>query len=132
MNVSIRKTVALVLALSKLHNYCIDQNDSSDLMYIASDEWQHEVNGAVPLFTVRDSSRGNNDVVPEQFMDGGHHFDDIGGMGGRYNRQRRYNYISRVEGSPLPRERLHSHIECIGLTRPTPVSSTQFVNNYRR
>ena len=132
MNVSIKKTVALVLALSKLHNYRIDQNDSSDLTYIASDEWQHEVNGPVPLVTVRDSSGGKNDVVPEQLMDGGHHFDDIGGMGGRYNRQRRYNYISRVEGNPLPRERLHSHIECIGLTQPTPVSSTQFVSNYCR
>jgi hypothetical protein len=125
MNVSIRKTVALVLALSKSHNYCIDHNDSSDLTYIASDEWQHELNGAVPLVTVRDLSAGNNDVVPEQLMDGGNHFDDIGGMGGRYNRQRRYNYVSRVEGIPLPRERLHSHIEGIGLTRPTPVSSSR-------
>ncbi len=57
MNVSIRKTVALVLALSKLHIYCIDQNDSSDLMYN---------NGAFPVVTVRDSSGGNNNVVPEQ------------------------------------------------------------------
>jgi hypothetical protein len=123
MNVSISKTVALVLALAKLHNYCIDQSDSSDLTYAANDEWLHERNGAVPLVSTRDSqsSGNNNDVIPEQLMDGGHHFDDIGGISGRYNRQRRYNYISRVNGSPLPRERLHSHIESIGLTRPTPI-----------
>jgi hypothetical protein len=31
MNMSIKKTITLVLALAKLHNYCIDQSDNSDL-----------------------------------------------------------------------------------------------------
>jgi hypothetical protein len=106
MNVSIKKTVTLVLALAILHNYCIDQSDNSDLdAYVANDEWLR-LNGAVPLVLTRDSqSTGNNNVIPEQLMDGGHHFDDIGGIRRRYNRQRRYNYISRVNGSSLPRER---------------------------
>ena len=126
MKVSIKKTVALVFALAKLHNYCIDQSDNSDLTYFANDKWLHELNGAGPLVPTRDSqSTGNNNVIPEQLMDGGHHFDDIGGIRRRYNRQRRYNYISRVNGSPLPRERLHSHIESIGLTRPTPIPTSR-------
>jgi hypothetical protein len=120
MNVSIKKTVALVFALAKLHNYCIDQSDNSDLTYFANDEWLHELNGAVPLVPTRDSqSTGNNNVIPEQLMDGGHHFDDIGGIRGRYN------YISTVNGTPLPRERLHSHVESIGLTRPTQIPNSR-------
>ena len=47
------------------------------------------------------------------------HFDDFA-VNGRYNKQRRYNYMSRSIGIPLPRERLHSHIVDTGLTRPTP------------
>jgi hypothetical protein len=125
MNVSIKKTVVLVLALAKLHNYCIDNCDGSSATNTANDEWQHEVNGALPLVAITDSrlNDNNNVLVPEQLMDGGNHFYDIGGMHGRYNRQRRYDYISRINGSALPRERLHSHIETVGLTRPTPLPS---------
>jgi hypothetical protein len=125
MNVSVKKTVALVVALAKLHNYCIDNDDSSPASNTASDQWQHEVNGAVPLVTITDSRLTSEDVVPEQLMDGGNHFDDVGGMNGRYNRQRRYDYISRVNGTALPRERLHSHIAATGLTRPTPLPSSR-------
>ena len=51
MNLSIRKTLAFVLALAKLHNFCVDRSDNSDLTYVAKDEWLHELNGAVPLVT---------------------------------------------------------------------------------
>ena len=86
MNLSIRKTLAFVLALAKLHNFCVDRSDNSDLTYVAKDEWLHELNGAVPLVTTWDlQSTGNNNVIPEQLVDGGHHFDDIGGISGRWN-----------------------------------------------
>ena len=49
--------------------------------------------------------------------------DDIGGIVGRHNRQRRYNYMSANNGIPLPRDRLLSHVASIGLTRPTPLPS---------
>ena len=125
MNVSIKKTVALVIALAKLHNYCIDNDDSRSARNTAGDEWQQEVNGAVPLVTTNLRLSDNDVPVPEQLINGGNHFDDIGGGVGRYNRQRRYNYISRVNGTALPRERLHSHIETIGLTRPPPLPSAR-------
>ena len=118
MNVSIRKTVALVLCLAKLHNYCIDADDNVVLPCTASDEWQHEVNGAVPMEETEhsDSSGG---ITPRQLLEGGHHFDDIGGITGRYNRQRRYNYICENQGVTQPRDRLHDSIASMGLTRPS-------------
>ena len=36
--------------------------------------------------------------TPRQLLEGGHHFDDIGGITGRYNRQQRYNYICENKG----------------------------------
>ncbi len=100
------------------------------LMYVANDEWLR-LNGAVPLVPTGDSqSTGNNNVIPEQ-LDGGRHFDDIGGIRRRYNRQRRYKYISRVNGSPLPRGRLHSFVESIlGLTQPTPIPNSRIMYYY--
>jgi hypothetical protein len=52
MNVTVQKTVvALVLALAKLHNHCIDaQDDSRDVSHTTSDEWVTEINGGVPWF----------------------------------------------------------------------------------
>jgi hypothetical protein len=65
MKVGVHKTVALVLVLTKLHNnYCIDAEDNSDLSSTATDEWQTEVNGGVPLVATRDLS-SSHDVIPE-------------------------------------------------------------------
>lgn len=130
VNVTVQKTVALVLALAKLHNYCIDEKEAScDAAYgSAIDEWRNELTGAVPLVETNQQYAPDNasttigTVTPHQLLDGGNHFDDIG-LNGRYNRQRRYNYLSRINGSPLPRERLHSHVADTGITRPTPQPS---------
>jgi hypothetical protein len=112
MNVSVRKAVALVLALAKLHNYCIDPYDCVVLPSTAPDAWEMEVNGAVTLVKVDGS-----DVAIQQLIDGGNHFDDIG-YHRRHNRQLRYNYMSENEGQPLPRDQLHSMVASAGLTRP--------------
>ncbi len=127
MNVTVHKTVALVLALARLHNYCINENEADcDAAYsTATDEWRNEVSGAIPLVETPQQytdDASNAGTTPRQLLDGGNHFDDIG-VNGRYNRQRRYNYMSRSTGIPLPRERLHSHVEDTGLTRPTPQPS---------
>ena len=128
MNVAVHKTVALVFALSKLHNYCIDADERpicDTAFSTASDEWQNEANCAVPLVeTQQHSEFGTNAVTPRQLLDGGHHFDDIG-LCGRYNRQQRYNYISKAAGILLPRDRLHSLVVETGVTRPTPQPSRQ-------
>lgn len=123
MNVAVHKTVALVLALAKLHNYCVDAHESAyceTAFSTAADEWRNEASGAVPLVeTQQHSEFGTSAVTPRQLLDGGHHFDDIG-LSGRYNRQRRYNYISDTAGIALPRDRLHSFVADTGVTRPTP------------
>jgi hypothetical protein len=52
MNVAVHKTVALVLALTKLRNYCIDADKRpfcDTAFSTAADEWQNEASGAVPL-----------------------------------------------------------------------------------
>ena len=123
VNITIQKTVALVIALAKLHNFCIDADDgNSDLASTANDEWNTELNGGVPMVDIVLQGDSSEDaIIPEQLLDVGHHNDDIGGSIGRYNRQRRYNNISDNSGVPLPRDRLHSYIETIGMTRPTPL-----------
>jgi hypothetical protein len=86
-----QKTVALVVALPKLHNFCIDNYDHRYERYTASGEWQYEVIGAAPLVQIRtdDSHLNYNNVgAPEQLMDGGNHNNNIGGRRGQYNRQR--------------------------------------------
>ena len=123
MNVAVHKTVALVLALAKLHSYCIDAHEGAyceTAFSTAADEWRNEASGAVPLVERQQHSEfGTSAVTPRQLLDGGHHFDDIG-LSGRYNRQRRYNYISDTAGIALPRDRLHSFVADTGVTRPTP------------
>ena len=115
-----QKGVALVVALAKLHNYCIDCDDTVTPS-TASDEWRSEVNGAIPLVTTTEAQHDlNSGRTPRQLLDGGNHFDDIG-SNGRYNRQRRYNYMSESVGIPLPRDYLHSFVASVGLTRPLPV-----------
>ena len=123
MNVTVQKTVALVIFLARLHNYCFDAYESyCDVPYsTAVDEWQNEVNGAVPFVETEGTEESSRDgaVTPRQLLDGWNHFDNIG-LNGRYNRQRYYNYISEVAGIALPCDRLHcSFVDSIGLTRPT-------------
>ena len=75
----IKRIIALVNALAKLHNFCIDEKDdcsadrllnplSNDTLHIMSD-----VNGFVPL----EAGREHGTLLPRALMDGGHHFSDI-------------------------------------------------------
>jgi hypothetical protein len=118
MNVSVQKTVVLVLALAKLHNYCIDADNRAVLPSTATDTWESEVNGAVPLVETEHRDSVNEGITPRQLLDGGYHFDDVGGIQGRHTRQRRYNYMAETQGIVLPRDKLHSLVACAGLTRP--------------
>ena len=88
MNVSVRKTVALVLCLAKLHNYCIDADNTVVLSSTASDEWQHEMNRAVLLMVATDHSDSKGGMTLCQLLGGWNHFDDVVGICGCYNQQR--------------------------------------------
>ena len=112
VNVTVHKTVALVLALANLHNYrTIDEKETANCDVAcgsAIDDWQNELTGAVPMVESHqqystDDRSTTGTATPLQLLDGGNRFDDIG-LNGHYNRQRRYNYLSRITGSPLPRK----------------------------
>ncbi len=112
-----KKTVALVCALGKLHNFCIDtESDMEVPTPTPADEWEIEMGGGVPLVPTPDA-QSCCDVIPDQFLDGGNRFDDLE-IRGRYNRQRRFNYVSAQTKTPLPRKRLHDFVCDAGLTRP--------------
>jgi hypothetical protein len=101
-----------------LEKVSTDADDrTSDLTSTANNKWHTEVNDAVPLVAPADSRQ---DLLPEQLLDGGNHFDDVGGYAGRHNMQRRYNCFSKTDGVALPRDQLHSYIASIGVTQPTP------------
>ena len=118
MGVSLKKTVALVCALAKLHNFCIEtEGDRDSPMPTPADAWEIEMNGGVPLVQAAPDAQSTHNVTPDQLIDGGNHFDDLE-YRGRYNRQRRYDYLSSLSNIPLPRERLHNLVGDAGLTRP--------------
>ena len=120
VNIRIEKTITLVIALAKLHNYCIDANDNDISANTARDEWASEINGAVPLVPVEDHGEGSgsrlSDIVPEQLLHAGDHFDDIR-HAGRRSRHRYYQSVSN--GVPLLGEQLHDYIEADRYRRPS-------------
>jgi hypothetical protein len=98
--ISIQRTIALVNALAKLHNFCIEQNEMNSEESSIDDRFRIENNelGFVPL-----EERTNCDVaVPLQLLDGGNHTDDLSRL-----EQRRLNRVlNNQDGFVLPREKL--------------------------
>lgn len=120
LGLSIKKTIAMVNALAKLHNFCIDEVDGSSGDYSVVDHPLAEdaaniVNcpdGSVPV--VRNDQvheiLGINVDTPESLIGGGEHFDDVP----RANRRRR-----DVDQSMLPRTKLCKHVEDTHKVRPS-------------
>ena len=116
--VSVKKTIALVNALAKLHNFCISETDGDragstadeplveDLANMESDE-----NGFVPM--VRNSEiESVLDIAvdtPDDLVGGGEHFDDV-------PRECRRN--NRTEQDMLPRAKLCMHVANLHAVRP--------------
>ena len=89
MNFSNQRTVvALVICLAKLRNYCINADNSVVLLSTASEEWQHEMNGAVLPMVATDHSDSKGGMTLCQLLGGWNHFDDVVGICGCYNQQR--------------------------------------------
>lgn len=113
---SIKKIIALVNAVAKLHNFCIDRKGSTvdDLATIDS--------SAVDTFHIMNSETGfvaldqiGDDVIPTQLLGGGAHFEDV-------PRERRRNRAT--VGENLPRKLLHDHVLNSHKVRP--------VKNFRK
>ena len=73
--ITIQKTIALVLTLSKLHNFCIEMTDEESATTLHQDEQNITTNehGSVPL--VPNNEAGAN--TPDDLIGGGEHFNDV-------------------------------------------------------
>lgn len=107
-NITVKKAVALVLALARLHNFCIDEKQSIENS-TAQDVSHIEQDGGVPLELDVDADV----MVPQQLLGGGEHFEGID-RNGRRRRLRRFNNIE------LPRARLLASVIDQDLRRPRP------------
>ena len=102
--ISIVRSIALVNALAKLHNFCIDNEDHA-LALSACDHHALVTNpcGYVPL----EESVNCDVVLPNQILGGGHHFHDV---------DRRFRRNQGLQD--LPRQRLHQKVINEHLVRP--------------
>jgi hypothetical protein len=115
--ISIQRTIALVNALAKLHNFCIERNEMNSVESSIDDRFRIENNelGFVPL-----EETNNCDVaVPLQLLDGGNHLDDIS----RLERRRHdRNTTQNLDGGlVLPREKLLCHVIDKHVARPKAI-----------
>ena len=112
MNITVPKTTAIVIAMAKLHNYCIDESDVADDA-VPRERFNMEMNGIALLA----SDDANADVaLPRGLLDGGQHFGDMP----ENARKQRERHVSEAL---LPRTLLHQQIVDSSLTRPIPARS---------
>ena len=110
--VAVKKAVALVLALGKLHNFCTDEQESIEIL-TAHDISHIEQGGGVPLELDFDT----NILVPRQLLNGGHHFEGLD----RNACRRRQHQFNNIE---LPFERLLALVVDQDLRRLQPRART--------
>jgi hypothetical protein len=108
LNMSIKRSVSFVIALAKLHNYCITQLEADVPTRLARDEIAAEFDMVLPI--------AQN--LPPQPLGGGHHSDDVSRTY-RRRRERQSAAESATNNEVLPREQLHGIVADLNLTRPT-------------
>ena len=109
-NISICRTTAMVMALCKLHNFCIDANDENIAQPTAQDTAQIHIEGGVPL----DGRIGQ----PTQLTDCGHHFEDTNR---NFRRNTEREALRNNDDEQLPRDKLHDMVVQGGFVRPKPI-----------
>eukprot|EP00970_Alexandrium_tamarense_P005968 scaffold1001_cov191-Alexandrium_tamarense.AAC.9 len=107
-NISVPKTISLVLALAKLHNFCIDEAEVVPALSQDEHNITANVNGSVPLIQNPQIAEiiNVNTATPRDLMGGGEHFDDAP----RHYRRPLHNDALR--------SRLCNHVESTFMTRP--------------
>jgi len=78
-NIPLKRIIATVIALVKLHNFCIDESNSHKInipLSLASDDndIQNNLKGYVGM--IQDEAHGENAVLID-LMHPGHHFVDV-------------------------------------------------------
>ena len=108
--ITIGRTICLVHALAKLHNFCIDvqENNAGGLLAGDAANVMNNINGHIPLEQTGEADRSR----PLQLLGGGHHFDE-------YTRAQRRGQNSAI----LPRQRLLQEVQAQHLRRPTSTNN---------
>jgi hypothetical protein len=121
MRVSLKKSIGLVIALAKLHNFCIDENEAHAPPSRALDELRTEMQGGIPL-EAPTMLKAATTSTGSQLLDGCRHFDDIDLQSCR---GRIYLYQSQADAlhQQLPRVFLHNLVSEAILTRPALASA---------
>ena len=109
---TIGRIIALVNALAKLHNFCIDEVEGGKLILqqldIDTNNIMNNEGGFVPM----EANNDNDDILlPRGLMDAGHHFRDLP------RNVRRQRERSEKEWN-LPRQRLLTQVINSHLARP--------------
>ena len=114
MCITVKKTIALVNCLGKLHNFCIDEVDMvSDGLTGDNCNIECSESGFVPMI----SNHGIADVLgtevatPDALVGGGEHFDDV-------PRALRRNRSAVNNSTMLPRTKLCAHVQSTHMVRP--------------
>ena len=138
IGITLKKTIALVMAIMKLHNFCIDKVDrvggAEDATTRTSSDvdsfhvMNHDEGGFVPLVNVAandvtaneiipigNTNANVNEVVPTELLGYGHHFNDVP--------QRLRNPL--VAANYLPRTVLHDKVLNLHKVRPSTRSKHQ-------
>ena len=127
VNIPLSRTCALVLALCKLHNFCIDENDITITPPTSEDSLDIAVHGGLDL-SVFQRLRVEEDLGEtieynherdrvDGLLDGGQHMEDV--TAARLRRDaRRVRERAKEVATPLPYRVMLSHIEEQGFQRP--------------
>jgi hypothetical protein len=102
-NIRTRKVIATVIALTKLHNFCIDEsNDSQEILpslEVDNNVLINRDDGYVEMVGVDE----NGTALPTDLMNGGHHYDDVPTGILRA-------HLSGINQASLPRTVIHNFI----------------------
>ena len=113
LNISLKKTTALVMCLCKLHNFCIKMADKNVDDNCDVDKLQISINGGISLDEI-ETFDGETAVSPSELLNDGHHFDNIG------QNLRRQIDTRMSDDNFLPRDQLLQSVIDQDLHRPRP------------
>jgi hypothetical protein len=122
MNIDLRKTNALVMALCRLHNFCIDKNEAITKP-TASDTLDIALHDGIDLRAFQNIDQDDGDFVYDNdrdcidhLIDGGNHPNDVPNN----VRRQQYRLIQNMrQSNPLPFQVMHNYVEDQGFRRPT-------------
>ena len=116
-NFSIPKIIALVNALAKLHNFCINEKEGDADVLLNVDEEYVMTNTGGYIEMVSDDRTQHDIPIPAAIMDCGHHFQDV-----PRTYWRLWNNRSNNPDVELPRKEMHDKVVNLHACRPNRIT----------